>query len=123
MDELIETVYEIDDGKLTSYSGNFSDHLKQKEDNWERAMQSFKNQQREIEQIQDFVDRFRSVASKASQAQSREKQLAKMDKLEKPKPLRKAFRFNFPSQPAAASVSFHCRASIRPTGRRRFMRI
>jgi len=96
MDELIETVYEIDDMKLTEYKGNYSAHLKQKEEAYERAMAAYKNQQREIEQIQDFIDKFRSVASKASQAQSREKQLAKMDKLEKPKPLRKAFRFNFP---------------------------
>lgn len=96
MDELINKVYEIDESKLTAYTGNYSDHLKQREENWERAMQSYKNQQREIEQMQEFVDRFRSVASKASQAQSREKQIAKMDKLDKPRPLRKAFRFNFP---------------------------
>ncbi len=96
MDELVQSVYEIDEGKLIAYQGNYSDHLKQREENWERANQAYKNQQKEIEQIQDFIDRFRSVASKASQAQSREKQLAKMDKLEKPRPLRKGFRFNFP---------------------------
>ena len=96
MDELIETVYEIDESKLTMYKGNYSSHLKQREDNYERAVASYRNQQKEIEHIQDFIDKFRSVASKASQAQSREKQLAKMDKLEKPRPLRKAFRFNFP---------------------------
>ena len=96
MDELIESVYEIDESKLNFYKGNYSDHLRQREENYERAMQAYRNQQKEIEQIQEFVDRFRSVASKASQAQSREKQLAKMEKLDKPKPLRKAFRFNFP---------------------------
>jgi ATP-binding cassette subfamily F protein 3 len=96
MDDLIETVYEIDEAKLTCYKGNYSSHLKQREENYERQMASYRNQQKEIEHIQEFIDKFRSVASKASQAQSREKQLAKMDKLEKPKPLRKAFRFNFP---------------------------
>ncbi|CAN5694702.1 ABC-F family ATP-binding cassette domain-containing protein [soil metagenome] len=96
MDDLIETVYEIDEAKLTFYKGNYSSHLKQREENYERQMASYRNQQKEIEHIQDFIDKFRSIASKASQAQSREKQLAKMDKLEKPKPLRKAFRFNFP---------------------------
>lgn len=96
MDELVQQVYEIEESKLISYQGNYSDYLKQREENYERAMQAYKNQQKEIEQIQDFIDRFRSVASKASQAQSREKQLAKMDKLEKPRPLRKGFRFNFP---------------------------
>ncbi|HEY2574226.1 MAG TPA: ATP-binding cassette domain-containing protein, partial [Verrucomicrobiaceae bacterium] len=96
MDELIGNVFEVDEGKLTPYTGSYSDYLRQREENHERAMQAWKNQQREIEQIQEFVDRFRSVASKAAQAQSREKQLAKMEKLEKPRPLRKAFRFNFP---------------------------
>jgi ATP-binding cassette subfamily F protein 3 len=96
MDELVQSVYEIEESKLIAYQGNYSDYLKQREENWERAMQAYKNQQKEIEQIQDFIDRFRSVASKASQAQSREKQLAKMDKLDKPRPLRKGFRFNFP---------------------------
>jgi ATP-binding cassette subfamily F protein 3 len=96
MDELVQSVYEIEESRLIAYQGNYSDYLKQREENWERANQAYKNQQKEIEQIQDFIDRFRSVASKASQAQSREKQLAKMDKLEKPRPLRKGFRFNFP---------------------------
>jgi ATP-binding cassette, subfamily F, member 3 len=96
MDELVESVYEIDEGKFIAYKGNYSDHLRLREENWERATQAYRNQQKEIEQVQEFIDRFRSVASKASQAQSREKQLAKMDKLEKPRPLRKAFRFNFP---------------------------
>lgn len=99
MDELVQQVYEIEESKLQSYQGNYSDYLKQREENYERAMQSYKNQQKEIEQIQDFIDRFRSVASKASQAQSREKQLAKMEKLDKPRPLRKGFRFNFPQPP------------------------
>ncbi|MDZ4289128.1 MAG: ABC-F family ATP-binding cassette domain-containing protein [Prosthecobacter sp.] len=101
MDELIETVYEIEDSKLIQYQGNYSTYLKQKEENWERAMKAYKNQQREIETMQEFVDRFRSVASKASQALSREREIEKMDKLEKPRPLRKAFRFNFP-QPQRA---------------------
>ena len=96
MDELVESVYEIDEGKFIAYKGNYSDHLRLREENWDRATQAYRNQQKEIEQVQEFIDRFRSVASKASQAQSREKQLAKMDKLEKPRPLRKAFRFNFP---------------------------
>jgi ATP-binding cassette subfamily F protein 3 len=101
MDELVTTVFEIDEGRFVQYKGNYSSHLRQREENWERATAAYRTQQKEIEQIQEFIDRFRSVASKASQAQSREKQLQKMDKLEKPRPLRKAFRFNFP-QPQRA---------------------
>ncbi len=96
MDQIIESVYEIDEGKFNYYKGNYSSHLQQREENYERATAAYRNQQKEIEQIQEFIDRFRSVTSKAAQAQSRERQLEKMDKLEKPKPLRKAFRFQFP---------------------------
>ena len=99
MDDLVETVYEIDESKLLSYTGNYSSYLKQKEDNYERAFAAWKNQQREIEAIEEFIDRFRSVASKAAQAQSRQKQLDKMQRLDRPKAPRKVFRFNFPQPP------------------------
>jgi ATP-binding cassette, subfamily F, member 3 len=96
MDTLIETVYEIDESKLLCYQANYSGYLEQKEQNYERALQAFKNQQKEIEAMEEFIDRFRNVASKAAQAQSRQKQLDKIDRLKKPQPPRKYFRFNFP---------------------------
>ncbi len=96
MDGLVESVYEIDEGKFNSYQGNYSAYLKQREANFEKAYQAWKNQQKEIEDLEEFIERFRSVASKAAKAQSRQKVLEKMEKLEKPKPPRKVFRFNFP---------------------------
>ena len=96
MDELIETVYEIDESRLLNYQGNYSDYQRLKEENYETALRAYKNQQKEIEATQDFIDRFRNVASKAASAQSRQKQLDKMDVLKKPIPPRKYFRFNFP---------------------------
>lgn len=96
MDELIETVYEIDESKLLCYQGNYTSYLEQKEANYERALQAYKNQQKEIEATEEFIDRFRNVASKAASAQSRQKQLDKMERLPKPRPPRKFFRFNFP---------------------------
>ncbi|MBL9113404.1 MAG: ABC-F family ATP-binding cassette domain-containing protein [Verrucomicrobiaceae bacterium] len=96
MDVLMESVYEIDSGKFIHYTGNYSDYLKQKQENFERAYQAWKNQQKEIEAMEEFIDRFRNVASKAAQAQSRQKQLDKLDRLPKPKEPRKYFRFNFP---------------------------
>lgn len=99
MDVLTKDVYEISNKKLTSYKGNYSDYLRQREENYERNMASYKNQQKEIKALQDFADRFRSVSSKAAQAQSKLKQIERMDKLEKPITPRKPFRFQFP-QPA-----------------------
>ncbi len=99
MDVLIETVYEIDEMKLNCYQGNYTDYLRQKDEGYERALAAFKNQQREIEAMEEFIDRFRNVASKAAQAQSRQKQLDKIDRMKKPTPPRKYFRFNFPQPP------------------------
>ena len=95
MDEIVQTVYEIDGAKLHSYTGNYTKYLEQKEANYDRAVQAYRNQQKEINDLEEFIDRFRSVASKASQAQSRQKQLDKIVRLEKPQAPRKIFRFNF----------------------------
>jgi ATP-binding cassette, subfamily F, member 3 len=95
MDEIVQSVYEIDSAKLIRYTGNYSSYLTQKEANYDRAVLAYRNQQKEIEALEEFIDRFRSVASKASQAQSRQKQLDKIVRLDKPTPPRKVFRFNF----------------------------
>ena len=96
MDDLVKVVYDIEDQKLISYKGNYSTFEIEKENRFEQRMQAWKNQQKEIEKSQEFIDRFRSVASKAAQAQSRQRQLDKMEKLEKPKPIRKLFKIQFP---------------------------
>ncbi len=96
MDELIATVYDIEDQKLVQYTGNYSKFEAQREQRFEQRMAAWKNQQKEIEKSQEFIDRFRSVASKAAQAQSRQRQLDKMEKLERPRSPRKVFKIQFP---------------------------
>jgi len=99
MDELVQTVYEIADQKLHSYSGNYTDFLRQKEERYEQQSAAYKNQQKEISALNEFIDRFRSVASKASQAQSKLKQIERMDLIEKPTPPKKPFKFQIPQPP------------------------
>lgn len=96
MDELVETVYDIDDEELVPYRGNYSRFLELKEQCYEQLQAAYRNQQKEIEHIQEFIDRFRSVASKAGQVQSRVKQLERMKLVNRPKAIRKVFKFNFP---------------------------
>ena len=96
MDELVETVFEINEMKLIKYKANFSGYLVQREENFERQYQAWKNQQKEISAIEDFCNKFRSVSSKAAQVQSREKQLAKIERLEKPRRPKKPFKLRFP---------------------------
>jgi len=96
MDELIETVYEIDEAQLISYTGNYSSYLEQRNKRYQQKVQAYRNQNKEIERVQEFIDRFRSVTSKAAQVQSRVKQLEKIQRLPKPIAPRKVFKFNFP---------------------------
>ncbi len=99
MDGVIEKVYEIDEQKINPYQGNYSAFLVKKEERYENMLKSFLNQKKEIAKIQEFIDRFRSVGSKASQVQSRVKMLEKMDRLPKPRKPRKQFHFHFPQPP------------------------
>ncbi len=99
MDELITEVYDIADRKLHAYTGNYSDFLRQREERYEQQLAAYKNQQKEISALQEFADRFRSVASKASQAMSKLKQIERMELIEKPTPPRKPFRFQIPPPP------------------------
>ena len=99
MDELVQTVYEIADQKLHRYTGNYTDYLRQKEERYEQQTAAYKNQQKEIAALQEFADRFRSVSSKASQAQSKLKQIERMELIEKPVPPKKPFKFQIPQPP------------------------
>ena len=101
MDSIVETVVEIDPdaAKLNSYTGNYSSYLEQREARFEQQTQAYRNQQKEIEHVQEFIDRFRQVGSKASQVQSRIKSLEKLERIEKPRTPRKPFKFNFPQPP------------------------
>jgi len=99
MDEIVESVYEISEKKLHAYKGNYTAFLKQREANYEQQNAAYKNQQKEIASLQEFADRFRGVASKASQAQSKLKAIERMTLIEKPLPPRKPFRFQIPQPP------------------------
>jgi ATP-binding cassette, subfamily F, member 3 len=99
MDEVITQVHEISERKLIAYTGNYSDYLEQREARYEQQLAAYKNQQKEISDLQAFADRFRSIPSKASQAQSKLKQIERLELIEKPLVPRKPFRFQIPPPP------------------------
>ena len=99
MDEIVESVYEIAEQKLSAYTGNYTAFLAQREAKYEQQSAAYKNQQKEITSLREFYDRFRQVASKASQAMSKLKQIERMELIEKPVPPKKPFRFQIPQPP------------------------
>ena len=99
MDEIVTQVYDIAGTKIDSYAGNYTDFLRQREERYQNQLAAHKNQQKEIQALQEFADRFRAVASKASQAMSKLKQIERMELIEKPAPLPKPYRFQIPQPP------------------------
>ncbi|MDT8334347.1 MAG: ABC-F family ATP-binding cassette domain-containing protein [Desulfurivibrionaceae bacterium] len=82
LDSLTTTTWELSLGKLTAYKGNYSKYLVEKEIRMEVQRAAYDNQQAMIQQTRKFVEKFRAKSTKASQVQSRVKQLAKMEIIE-----------------------------------------
>ncbi len=99
---LANRIFEIDRGKLIFYTGNYDRYEVTKAETAIVEKATFENQQKKIEQTQQFIDRFRAKATKARQAQSRVKQLEKMEITAPPPPKNKHVRFVFP-QPERCS--------------------
>lgn len=98
LDVTINEVYELFNGELKCYPGNFSHYEKVRELELQTLIAAYKKQQEEIEHLQSFVDRFRYKATKAVQAQERQKQLDKIVRIEIPESLKK-IHFKFPAAP------------------------
>ncbi len=92
LDGVVTTVVHIDQRKLRRYSGDYSSFERQRAQNLVLAQAQIEKQQRQRAHLQSFIDRFRAKASKARQAQSRMKMLAKMEDLS---PLHVAAPFSF----------------------------
>jgi ATP-binding cassette subfamily F protein 3 len=101
LNRLVGSIVEIAQRRLTRYRGNWDSYVEQKAAREEQQWAAYKNQQKEIASLQEFADRFRAKASKASQAQSKLKQIDRMEKLEAPVGQEKTVSFRFP-QPARA---------------------
>ena len=96
LNHLAGSIVEIRQAQLFSYRGNYEDYLVQRAAKEEQLASAYKNQQKEIAHLQEFADRFRAKASKASQAQSKLKQIARMEKIEAPANADKKINFSFP---------------------------
>jgi len=92
LDEIVNVIVHIDQRSLTRYSGNYSAFERQRAAGLVLAAAAFEKQQRQRAHLQSFVDRFKAKATKARQAQSRIKALARMEELA---PLRAAAEFSF----------------------------
>lgn len=96
IDATCERVMKISHQQLDLYKGGYSDYERQRAEHMSQQQASFEKQQRRVKEIEDFVRRFRYKATKARQAQSRIKELERMQTLA-PAHLDSPFEFQFPA--------------------------
>jgi ATP-binding cassette, subfamily F, member 3 len=96
LNQLVGSIVEIRQSKLIRYRGNYDSYLEQREAQYEQLAAAYKNQQREIAHLMRFVERFRAKNTKATQAQSKLKQIDRMVKIEMPNDSTAEIEFTFP---------------------------
>ena len=82
IDNVTNRTIEISLGKIYDYSVNYSKYVELRKERLEQQRRAYQNQQKQIQETEDFIERFRYKATKSVQVQSRIKQLAKIDRIE-----------------------------------------
>ncbi|MBE9061293.1 ribosomal protection-like ABC-F family protein [cf. Phormidesmis sp. LEGE 11477] len=101
LDRLCTSIVETERGVSTTYLGNYSAYIAQKTENQAAQLSTYERQQKELAKQQTFVDKFRASATRSTQAKSREKLLAKVERVEAPIADLRGLQFQF--QPAPRS--------------------
>ncbi|MFQ3616705.1 MAG: ABC-F family ATP-binding cassette domain-containing protein [Cyanobacteriota bacterium] len=99
LDRLCTQIVETERGVSTTYLGNYTAYLQQKEEAQMAQLSAYERQQKELEKQQAFIDRFRASATRSTQAKSREKQLEKIERIEAPVGGVRTLHFRFPEAP------------------------
>lgn len=95
LDKTVNEVFEIENGRLTKYSGNYSKYESERIKADELLIKKSKEQEKQIKKTEDFIERFRYKATKSRQVQSRIKSLEKTERIELPRHL-KHIHFTIP---------------------------
>lgn len=82
IDNVTNRTIEISLGKIYDYKVNYSKYVELRQERLEQQMRAYENQQKQIQDTEEFIERFRYKATKSVQVQSRIKQLAKIDRIE-----------------------------------------
>lgn len=84
VDRTTEIIYELVDGKLTRYVGNYTEYKRQKEKQREVQQKKYDAQQKEIARLNELIEKFKHKPKKASMARSKKKVLERMQRVERP---------------------------------------
>jgi ATP-binding cassette, subfamily F, member 3 len=120
LDAVVSRIADLSLRTITDYHCNYSRYLEQREERLDRLRAAKKRQDEEIARVQEFIDRFRSKATKAAQVQSRIKMLEKVERIEVP-PARKRIHFQFPAAPKSGRKVLELQAARKSYGEKRVL--
>lgn len=95
LDDVVDVVYEIEYGVMRRYPGNYTNYVNTKKQDIEQQKSAYARQQKEIQKVEELIEKFRYKASKAAFAQSKIKYLDRMDKISDPLLDEKTFMASF----------------------------
>ncbi len=104
IDAVTNRTIEISLGKIYDYNVNYSKYLELRKERREQQIRAYENQQKMIQDTEDFIERFRYKATKAVQVQSRIKQLEKIERLEVDLEDNSHLNMKFPPAPRSGSI-------------------
>ncbi len=95
LDDVVDVVYEIEYGVMRRYPGNYTNYVNAKKSDLEQQKSAYVRQQKEIQLMEELIEKFRYKKNKAAFAQSKIKYLDRMDRIEDPKSDEKTFKARF----------------------------
>ena len=105
LDSVTNRTIEISLGKVYDYKTYYSKYLDQRQERRDQQLAAYNNQQKQIQDTEKFIERFRSKASKAVQVQSRIKQLNRLDRIEIEEEDTASMQFSFQPAPRSGKVA------------------
>lgn len=95
LDDVVDVVYELEYGVMRRYPGNYTKYVNTKKSDLEQQKSAFVRQQKEIQHLEELIEKFRYKKNKAAFAQSKIKYLDRMDKIDDPKSDQSSFKAHF----------------------------
>jgi len=122
LDAVTNRTIEITKGRIYDYKCNYSEYIIQREGLLEQQISRYENQQKEIKEIEDFIERFRYKATKAKQVQSRIKMLERIDRQELDLMDKKSIHFRFPPAPSSGKISVEIKNYAKSYGEKEILK-
>lgn len=115
MDNMVDRVAEVDNGKVNLYKGNYSAYLRTRDERLERLRAEAAKQAEEIAHMEAFIEKFRYKPTKSKQVQDRVKKLEKIKRIEIPEEKKKV-HFNFKQPPRTGDEVVRARGLVKQFG-------